>query len=92
MRWIDGMSKAQRVVVVVAFGLALATVGGYLVSLGSGPAFGWTGYAPLASQLYGLGSGLKSWLRLIIWLVLIGVWALGSLRLLRPSPDKAASD
>jgi hypothetical protein len=92
MRWIDGLSKAQRVVVVVAIGLALGAVGGCLVSLGSGAASGWIGYAPLTTQLYGLGRGLNPWLRLIIWLVLIGVWALGSLRVLRPSQEKAASD
>ena len=89
MRWIDGLTKAQRVVVVIALGLALGTVGSYLVSLGGGVALGWTGYAPLTSQL---GRGLNTWLRLIIWLVLIGLWALGSLRVLRPSSEHAASD
>jgi hypothetical protein len=92
MRWIDRLTKAQRVVVVVAFGLALGTVGSYLVSLGSGVAFGWYGYAPLTSQFYGLGRGLHPWLRLIIWLVLIGLWALGSLRVLRASSEHAGSD
>jgi len=36
MRLIDGLSRAQRVVVVVALGLALGVVGTYLVSLGAG--------------------------------------------------------
>jgi len=44
MRVIDGLSKAQRVVVVVALGLALGVTGTYLVSLGSGIRFGWYAY------------------------------------------------
>ena len=92
MRWIDGLSKAQRVVVVIALGLALGALGNYLVSLGSGVASGWIGYAPLTAQLYAPGRGLDGWLRLIIWLVLIGVWALASIRVLRPSSEAAASD
>lgn len=94
MRWIDGLAKAQRVVVVIAIGLALGTVGSYLVSLGSGIPFGWTGYAPLtAGPLpYGPGRGLHGWLRVIIWLVLIGAWAVASVRVLRAPREKAASD
>ena len=34
MRWIDRLNKAQRVVVVVAFGVALGAVGTYLSNLG----------------------------------------------------------
>ena len=90
MHWIDRLTKAQRVVVVIALGLALGTVGSYLVR-GSGVAFGWTGYAPLTSQIYGLGIGPRPWLRVIIWLVLISLWALGSVRVLRPSTEKTHS-
>jgi heme/copper-type cytochrome/quinol oxidase subunit 1 len=89
MRWIDGLSMPQRVVVVVALGLGLGTVGGYLVSLGGGNAFGWTGYAPLSSAPYALSRGLHGWLRVIIWLVLIGLWAVASVRVLRPSRENA---
>jgi hypothetical protein len=93
MHRIDGLSKAQRVVVVIALGLGLSAVGSYLVGLGSGAGFGWTGYAPLTVQLYGLpGRGLHARLRVIIWLVLIGAWALASIRVLRPAADDAASD
>jgi len=90
MRWIDGLSKAQRVVVVI--GLGLWAVGTYVVSLGAGFAFGWTGYSPFTSQLYAPSRGLAAWLRLIIWLVLICLWALTSIRVLRPSSENAASD
>jgi hypothetical protein len=92
MHRIDVLSKPQRIVVVIALGLALGAVGSYLVSLGSGMPFGWTGYAPLTAQFVGPGRGLHGWLRLIIWLVLIGAWALGSVRVLRPSADNAASE
>jgi hypothetical protein len=91
MRVIDGLSKAQRVIVVVALGLALAALGSYLVSLGGGFRFGWYAYSPLTSGLVAHGTGLAGWLRLIIWLALIGLWAAASVRVLRPSPEKAAS-
>jgi heme/copper-type cytochrome/quinol oxidase subunit 1 len=86
MRWIDALSKSQRLVVVIAFGLALGTLGSYLVSLGSGPvASGWYAYSPLTTGPFLPQTGLHPWLRVIIWLVLIGVWAVGSVRVLRPS-------
>lgn len=88
MRLIDGLSKAQRVVVVVALGLGLAVVGTYLVSLGSGVRSGWYAYSPLTATLQAPGTGIPAWLRLIVWLVLIGLWALASLRVLRPPADQ----
>jgi hypothetical protein len=88
MHWIDGLSKSQRVVVVIALGLALGIVGSYLVNLGNALASGWYAYAPLTNSL-SLRTGLHPWLRVIIWLVLIGVWALGSIRVLRPSSGDA---
>ncbi|HEX9519281.1 MAG TPA: hypothetical protein VF940_24275, partial [Streptosporangiaceae bacterium] len=92
MHLIDRLSKAQRVVVVVALGLALAAVGRYLVSLGGGLGFGHCWYSPLTSSPVALGTGLPAWLRLIIWLALIGLWVLASVRVLRPSSEHAASD
>jgi hypothetical protein len=92
MRWIDGLTKAQRIVLVIAFGLALWALGNYLVSLGAG--FGWTGYAPFTAGggFYAPARGLHGWLRLIIWLVLIALWAVASLRVLRPRSEETASD
>jgi hypothetical protein len=90
MRRIDGLSKAQRIVVVIALGLALGALGSYLASFGSGPAFGWTGYAPLNSGFFA-SARLHPWVPLVVWLVLIGVWALMSVRLMRPSSENAAS-
>jgi hypothetical protein len=91
MRFIDGLSKAQRVVVVIGLGLALGAVGSYLISLGSGLPRGWTGYAPLQVLLVP-GTGMAPWLRLIIWLALIALWALASITLLRPPNGHSGSD
>jgi hypothetical protein len=91
MRWIDGLSKSQRVVVVIALGLALETLGSYLVNVGSGLVAGLYTYSPFtAGGGFLAPSGLDPWLRVIIWLVLIALWAAGSIRVLRPSPDHAA--
>lgn len=85
MRWIDRLSMAQRIVLAVALGLALAIVASYLASLGT--RLGWYAYAPLTRQLSEpQGLGEPGWLRLIIWLAAIGLWALTSVRLLRQSP------
>jgi hypothetical protein len=91
MRSIDSLTKSQRIVVVIAFGLALETLGSYVVELGSGLASGWYAYSPLTNSAFFAPTGLHGWLRLIIWLVLIGVWALASIRILRPSPGNAPS-
>jgi heme/copper-type cytochrome/quinol oxidase subunit 1 len=87
MRWIDRLNMAQRVVVVVALGLALGIVAGYLTGLGVRT--GWYAYAPLSGQL-GPGLGEPGWLRLVIWLAAISLWALTSLRVLSQSPGPAA--
>jgi heme/copper-type cytochrome/quinol oxidase subunit 1 len=88
MRFIDGLSTAQRVVIVIALGLALGVAGRYLVSLGGGLPTGWTGYAPLQA----IQIGMAPWLRLVIWLALIVLWSLASIRVLRPSLGQSGSD
>jgi heme/copper-type cytochrome/quinol oxidase subunit 1 len=87
VRLIDGLTTAQRVVIVVAIGIAFTAVGIYLASLGS-PRFGWYAYSPLARGFGPPGKGLAGWLRLIIWLGLTGLWALASVVVLRPRRDK----
>jgi heme/copper-type cytochrome/quinol oxidase subunit 1 len=89
MRAVDGLTHPQRVVIVVALGLVLAVVGSFVTSLGSA-AVGWYAYSPLTSASFGPGHGLPSWVRLLIWLALIAIWAAASIRLLRPSPAKSA--
>lgn len=91
MRWMDRLSMAQRVVVVVALGLALGLVASYLTGLGTRT--GWYAYAPLAGQLFQpQGIGEPGWLRLIIWLAAISLWALTSVRLLREPSAQATPE
>jgi heme/copper-type cytochrome/quinol oxidase subunit 1 len=91
MRWIDRLNTAQRIVVVVALGLALGIVAGYLTSLGTRA--GWYAYAPLSGQLFQpQGIGEPAWLRLIIWLAAVCLWALTALRILRPSSSQATPE
>ena len=86
MRLTARLSQPQRIVVVIAFGMALGAAGIYLVNLGN---FGWYAYTPLSQAISPLRTGMAGWLRLIIWLLLICLWALGSIRVLRP-PDEPA--
>lgn len=81
MRRIEKLSKAQRVVVVVALGIACLAVGSFLLSLGQ-PwiPLGWSGYAPLIAQ----GVGPPGWVNLLVWLALTLLWMVVSVRLLRP--------
>jgi heme/copper-type cytochrome/quinol oxidase subunit 1 len=79
MSWIDRLNIGQRVVVVVTIGLALGVVANYLTGLGPGVRTGWYAYAPLSGQVPP-GLGEPGWLRLVIWLAAIGLWAVTSLR------------
>ena len=91
MRRIDGLSLAQRIIVVIALGMALAIVGGFLDTLGGGFTGGWFAYAPLTRGTYFPGAGPPPWVRLIIWLLLTGIWALASIRVLRPGREGTVS-
>jgi hypothetical protein len=84
----DRLSQPQKIVVVVALGMAFGAAGTYLAGLGNTSAFGWYAYAPLSQAAYP-ATGLHGWARLLIWLALIGLWALFSVRVLRPSPEQA---
>lgn len=65
----------------VGLGFALYVIGEWLTSLGTTLNYGWVAYAPLSKQF--APDGLHPWVRLLIWLVLIGVWAVVSLTFLR---------
>jgi heme/copper-type cytochrome/quinol oxidase subunit 1 len=88
MRRIDRLNIAQRVVVVVTLGFTLGVVANYLTGLGGRT--GWYAYSPLAGQVLPQGFGEPGWLRLVIWLSAIGLWALVSLRVLSQPPGPAA--
>lgn len=92
MRLTDRLSQPQKVVVVIALGMASAAAGIYLVSLGNTAGPGWYAYAPLSQAAYPPRTELAGWLRLLIWLALIGLWALMSVGVLRPSPEQAPHD
>jgi hypothetical protein len=92
MRLTDRLGKAQRIVVVIALGMAFGAAGSYFVNLGNTVRAGWYAYAPLTQAVYPPRTGLAGWLRLITWLVLIGLWAVVSVRLLRPSPQEPTRD
>lgn len=80
MRLTDRLNMAQRIVVVLAAGIALAAIGIYLASKGSTR----PGHYISALPRIGPGPGPPGWLRLIIWLVLDGIWAVASVVVLRP--------
>lgn len=88
MRLTDRLSKPQRIAVVIALGMACGAAGIYLVNLGNAASGGWYAYAPLSQSVYPPHTELAGWLRLIIWLALVGSWALVSIRVLRPSPKE----
>ena len=87
MRLTDRLSKPQRIVVVIALGMAFGAAGIYIVNLGNTADTGWYAYAPLSGSAYASRTGLAGWLRLLIWLALTGLWALVSIQVLRPSPE-----
>jgi hypothetical protein len=91
----DWLSQPQKVVIVIALGMALAVAGAYVAGPGNATAGGWYAYATVGQGPFS-GAGflwthtrLRGWERLLIWLALIGLWALVSARVLRPSPEQA---
>jgi hypothetical protein len=88
MRFTDRLSLAQRIVVVVALGFAFAAIGSFLDNLGTTLGTGWIGYAPLSRAPFLWDAGLPDWLQLLLWFVLIGLWALAAIRVLRPVPEE----
>jgi heme/copper-type cytochrome/quinol oxidase subunit 1 len=92
MRLTDRLSLPQRIVLVIALGVACGAAGSYLSSLGNTAAFGWYAYAPLSQSVYPPHTRLAGWLLLIIWLALIALWALVSIRVLRPPAEAPSGD
>jgi hypothetical protein len=74
------LNGAQRIVIVVGLGVALYALGEWLTALGSNLPYGWVAYAPVSGQ-FG-PDGLHPWVRLLIWLALIALWVISSVRLL----------
>jgi tryptophan-rich sensory protein len=83
VRLTDRLNMAQRIVIVVATAMALAAIGIYLAHRGSAKE------GHYLSALPSPGAGPPGWLRLIIWLVLIGIWAVASVVVLRSPRDQS---
>ena len=77
------LNRAQRIVIVfvIAIGAAFYVLGEWLTGLGSHLPSGWAAYAPMSNQFN--TAGLHPWVRLVIWIILIAVWAALSMPLLR---------
>ena len=84
MRLTDRLNLAQRIVVVVATGIALAAIGVYLTNRGSTMG----GHHFMSSVPIRIRPRPPRWLRLIIWLVLDGIWAVAALVVLRSPRDQ----
>jgi hypothetical protein len=86
MRRVDQLLLRQRVVLVIAFGVVLLVLGGWITDrgrLGSG----WFGYAPNASIVVRGGGAMGPGAAVVVRLCLIVLWAAVSLWLLRSSRE-----
>ena len=88
MHLTDRLSQPQKVVVVIALGMAFGAAGAYLAGLGNTTAVEWSSSPFAQGGFFTAHTGLHGWQRLLIWLALIGLWALLSVRVLRPSPEQ----
>jgi len=93
-------NRAQRVVLVIGWGLILATMAAALsAELAPGlPEDAWFNYAPNSGVFYSGSPSGVSWGRALIWLAAIVLWMVGSLLLLRTArptrrdPEAARSE
>jgi len=79
MGWIRGLGRGERVVLIVALGVALEAFCSYFVPLETYP-------FTSSSQLNLIQSGPPGWFRVVVWLALIALWAICSIRILRAPP------
>jgi hypothetical protein len=85
---IDRLTLPQRIVIVIALGVACVAVGTYISDLGTSASVGWYAYAPLTNSLP--RASLHGWVIMLIRLALTGLWALTSIWVLRPAPARPA--
>jgi hypothetical protein len=69
------LKLAQRLVAVIGLGVIFAIFGTWVTTLNT--PLGWVAYAPLSATPEFPGA-VAPWTRLLIWLALIGVWAMAS--------------
>ncbi len=77
------LNHTQRVVIVVALGVATYFFGQWIIATVEGGFTGWVGYAPLTSAPFTRAVILHPWVVLLIWLSLIAAWTVASLVILR---------
>jgi hypothetical protein len=70
-------------VLVVALGIACAVVALALNRQLAEPGAGWFAYAPDTGPIFEPGGAWPIWREAIVWLAALGVWTVGSLRVLR---------
>ena len=75
------MNLRQRVIAVIGLAAALVVVGDWATTRWT--ATGWVGCAPLSGGCSTLPTALHPWVRMLIWLGLVVVWAVASMVLLR---------
>jgi hypothetical protein len=83
VRLTDRLNMAQKIVIVVATGIALAAIGIYLARGSTTHGLHYISDSPIRP-----GRARPGWLRLIIWLVLDGIWAVASVVVLRTSREQ----
>jgi hypothetical protein len=81
------MQRAQRTVVVVATGLALAVLAGTVNRVLADPEGGWFAYAPNTGIAFASHHSGTIWREAAVWLVAIAIWAGIALWLYRVRPE-----
>lgn len=86
------LNTAQRIVIVIALGIALFLFGQWLIGyweFGSRD-MGWVAYAPLGRSPFPTRILVHSWVVLLIRFLLIVAWMIFSIALLRPVAKESA--
>jgi hypothetical protein len=86
------LSLAQRIVIVIAFGVTCLATGSW-ADAAYGQAnylVGWTGYAPLLPRA-AFAAPLDATELLLVWIGIAIIWAIGSVVVLRPAMSSEQS-
>ena len=74
-------NRSQRVVVVLALGVALYVLASWMVTWGSHLPYGSATFTNLSSPIF--VGGLHPWVKVAIWLIAIALWSVTSVQVLR---------
>ena len=67
VKYLTRLNLAQRIVIVIAFGIAMVLFGDRVTALGA-PSFGWVAYAPLSAATFSHRAGLTFGEIILIWI------------------------